>query len=203
MLLQPIEVITLTSEGKVVVNDKEDISVCVPDGAVPDGRRMHVELGSAMHGNFSFPENMCPVSPILWICPQEEMTLQKPFKITLPHTVKYEEGTTELVFLKACHEDTSTIAEMECKPFRFEIMTLQEKIEFSERSGSVFTKQFCFLCIAQLKVPKHGGTNRYRYVLLRAQPRNWNASEFSVDYCVTYNLATCVRVSSAFCHCIK
>ena len=99
--LQPIEVITVTSEGKIVVNDKEGIFVCIPDGAVPVRKRLHVEVGSAMYGKLSFSEDMRPVSPILWICPQEEMDLLKPFKITLPHTVKYEEGVSELFFLES------------------------------------------------------------------------------------------------------
>ena len=191
--LQPIEVVTLTSRGSIIINDKEGISIHVPDGAVPVRRRMHLEIGSAMHGNFSFPENMQPVSPILWMCPQEDIALQKPFKITLPHAVKYEEGTSELVFLKACHEQLPGTASVECKTFEFEQMTDYKRIEFNERNGSAFTQWFCCLCIAEnvsKPVPK-------KYFLFRTQPPSCNASRFAVDYCITYDLPTCIRVSSA------
>ena len=184
--LQPIEVVTLTNEGKVVRNDKEGISICVPDDAVPVGKKLHMEVGSAMYGRLSFPEGMDPVSPILWICPQEEMDLLKPLKITLPHTVKYKEGVTELVFLKACHEEYSTIKRSE-----FEEMTHHKGYEFNEINGSVCTKTFCCLCIARkVSIPQPGTK---RYMLYCAQSRN-NSSKISVDYCITYVLPTCMKV---------
>ena len=190
--LQPIEVITFTSEEKIVTIDKEEISICVPDNAVPIGRRLHMEVGSAMYGRLSFPENMRPVSPILWICPQEEMDLLKPLKITLPHTVQYEKCVTELFFLKACHDGklpvTTSFNEMEV--FNFEEMTKHKGIEFDERNGSVFTEQFCCVCIAEnVCMP----TNK-SYLLHRTQPRKRNTQEFAVDYCITFNLSTCVQV---------
>ena len=188
--LQPIEVITLTSEGKVIMNDKEGISIHVPDGAIPVGKRLSTEVGSAMYGKLSFPEGMHPVSSILWICPQEEMDLLKPFKITLPHTVKYEEGVTDLVFLKACHKEFSGVSKLTTMTFKFEEMNHHERFEFNEVNGSVFTKQFCCICIAQ-KVPQPGTK---RYLLFHAQPRNRKSSKFSIEYCITYTLPTCVEV---------
>ena len=187
--VQPIEVVTLTNEGKVVTIDKEGISVFVPDEAVPAGRRLHMEVGSAMYGRLSFPEGMNPVSPILWICPQEEMGLLKPFKITLPHTVQYEEGVTELFFLKACHnEELPMTTGLNTEIFNFEEMT-HEGIEFNKRNGSVYTKLFCCICIAEnVRKP-----TKKRYLLHRTQPRKWNRV-FAVDYCITFNLSTCVQV---------
>ena len=188
--LQPIDVVTLTNEGKVVT--KEGISICVPDDAVPVGTRLHMEVGSAMHGRLSFPKGMQPVSPILWICPQEELDLLKPLRITLPHTVKYEEGVTELYFLKACHNEdlTMTTGITKWEVCDFEEITCHEGIEFNEKNGSVYTKLFCCVCIAEnVEIP-----TKKRYLLHRTQPHKWNTREFTVDYCITFDLSTCVQV---------
>ena len=141
--LHPMEVVTLTSKGEDIINEREGISVHVADDTVPVGRILHLELGSSMHGRLSFPTNVSPVSPILWICPQEDIDLQKAIKITLPHTVKYEESTTELVFMKARHETPLIMPTiMECK-FEFEEIVHHEGVEFNERIGSISTRQFC------------------------------------------------------------
>ena len=186
--LQPMEVVTLTHENKVVVIKNEGISLHVPDDAVPVGKRLNIEYGSAMYGRLSFPEDMRPVSPILWICPQEEMDLQKPFKITLPHTVKYEKGDTELFFLKACHNKELPIAMHEV--FDFEEMTHHNGIEFNEREGSVYTMRFCCVCIAEnIRKP-----TKKRYLLHRTEPLHRNSQKFAVDYCITFDLPTCIEV---------
>ena len=192
--LQPMEVVILTSEEKLIMNDKEGISIHVPDGAVPAGKILPMEVGSAMYGRLSFPEGMEPLSPILWICPQDEIDLLKPFKITLPHMVEYKEGVTELFFLKACHNKELPInmsTELkELVVFNFEVMTHHEGIEFNERNGSVYTKNFCCVCIAgNLRRPTK------RYLLHRTQPRYQNTRKFAIDYCITYDLQTCVQVS--------
>ena len=194
--LHPMEVVTLTSKGVEIINEREGISVHVADETVPVGRILHLELGSSMHGRLSFPTNVSPVSPILWICPQEDIPLQKAIKITLPHTVKYEKGTTELVFMKARHETPLIMPTiMECK---FEEIVHHEGVEFNERNGSISTRQFCPVCIAQ-KISK---PSTKRYLLFQTQPQNGNSSRFSIDYCVMYMLPTCieVRITALMCH---
>ena len=192
--LQPMELVTLTSKGKEIINEKEGISVHVADDTVPVGRILHLELGSSMHGRLSFPTNVSPVSPILWICPQEDIPLLKPIKITLPHTVKYEEGTSELVFMKAHHEmrhETPLIMPTSTEyRFEFEEIVHHEGVNFNKTNGSIFTKQFCPLCIAKKVLEP----TCKRYKLLRTQPKNNNTSRFSIDYCVVYTLPTCLEV---------
>ena len=186
--VQPIKVVTLTHERQEVTIENEEISIHVPDDAIPVGKRLNIEYGSAMYGKLSFPEDMCPVSSILWICPQEEMDLLKPFKITLPHTVKYEEGVTELFFLKACHNEELPIAMQEV--FNFEEMTQHNGIEFNQREGSVYTMRFCCVCIAEnVRKP-----TKKRYLLYRTEPLHRNSQKFAVDYCITFDLPTCIEV---------
>ena len=197
--LQPLEVVTLTSKGKEIINEREDISVCVEDDTVPVGRILHLELGSSMHGRLTFPKNVRPVSPILWICPQEDIPLQKPIKITLPHTVKYEEATSELIFMKVHHEMPLMMPTNTEYKFEFEEMVHHEGVEFNERNGSIFTKQFCPVCIA--KKTEKPSPNRYWLLRTQPQPQNRNTSNISVDYCVIYTLKTCLEVRTiAYVH---
>ena len=192
--LQPLEVVTLASKGTEIINEREDISVHVEDDTLPVGRMLHLELGSSMHGRLSFPRNVRPVSPILWICPQEDVPLRKPIKITLPHTVKYEEGTSELIFMKVRHEMPLMMPTNTEYKFKFEEMVHHEGVEFNERNGSIFTKQFCPVCIAE-KIEK---PSPKRYWLLRTQPQSCNTSNISVDYCVIYTLKTCLEVRTIY-----
>ena len=66
--------------------EEHDITLRVPEGAVPKGENVHIEIGVAMYGPFSFPVNTRPISPILWLCFMEENTaIKKDFQIVLPH----------------------------------------------------------------------------------------------------------------------
>ena len=51
---------------------EHDITLRIPEGAVAIGKFSHLEMGAAMYGPFTFPENTQPISPILWLCPLEE-----------------------------------------------------------------------------------------------------------------------------------
>ena len=198
--LQPMEVLTLTSKGKKIINERECISVHVADNTIPVGRILHLELGSSMHGRLFFPRNVCPVSPILWICPQKDIAIQKPIKIILPHTVKYEEGVSELVFMKVHHKAPLIMSTSTEYEFEFEEIACHEGVEFTERNGSIFTKQFCPVCIVE-KVPR---PSTKRYLLLRTQPQNCNTTRLSIDYSVMYTLPTCLEVITIVPrHCIN
>ena len=46
-----------------------------------------MEVAVALYGPFQFSNGKQPISPILWLCPQEDVTLLKPMTIVLPHTM--------------------------------------------------------------------------------------------------------------------
>ena len=191
----PVEVLTLTSENVTFSNDNDDISISVPAGALPPGNKLNIEVCSAIHGPFVLPKHMRPISPILWICPQVNVVLKKPIKITLPHMIKYEEGT-DLTFMKADHKKFSRSTDREDSHFSFEPMKHHEGVEFDERCGSIYTKQFCCICLMQ-DIKKSSVSNRY--FLMRTQDLNWkNKTSFSIDYCIIYGLKTCMQVSAVY-----
>ena len=46
-----------------------------------------MEVAVALYGPFHFCEGKRPISPILWLCPQENVSFLKPVTIMLPHTM--------------------------------------------------------------------------------------------------------------------
>ena len=66
--------------------EEHDITLRIPEGAVSKGEKIHFEIDVAMHGPFTFHENMRPISPVVWLCILEEgVDLKKPFQLILPH----------------------------------------------------------------------------------------------------------------------
>ena len=91
---------------------EHDITLRIPEGAVSKGEEIHFEIGVAMHGPFTFPENMRPVSPVIWLCILEEgVDLKKPFQLILPHFLtglsKERLQFHQIRFAKANHKDLS------------------------------------------------------------------------------------------------
>ena len=61
-----------------------DITLKIPEGAVPTGKKIRFEIAVAMYGPFKFEKDMQPISPILWLCFDKGVTLNKPFHVILP-----------------------------------------------------------------------------------------------------------------------
>ena len=86
-LLGPVTVFACGYHGCQFHSVEHDITVTIPKGAIPEGLIVHFELAVSLQGPFKFHDNTRPISPILWLCPQEEFEFQKPFKVILPHTL--------------------------------------------------------------------------------------------------------------------
>ena len=100
--------------GREYTNVDHDITLRIPEGAVAEGEKIHLEVGVAMYGPFTFPDNTQPISPILWLCIlEEDAQLKKPFQIVLSH---YLTGLSKeriehhhVRFAKANHNDYTFI----------------------------------------------------------------------------------------------
>ena len=62
-----------------------DITVKITEGSIPEGQTAHLKVGAALNGPFKSSSGRRPISPILWLCPEGELTLSKPIEIVLPH----------------------------------------------------------------------------------------------------------------------
>ena len=105
--VEPVDVHKCDSSGKEFINSDHNITLRVPPGAIPDGVTVHIEAGVALHGPFQFPPGTRPISPIVWFCMQEDVPLQKPVEVILPHFLHQREHL-QLGFLKADHRNYTT-----------------------------------------------------------------------------------------------
>lgn len=72
--------------GIEYVIEDHDITLRIPEGAVAEGKKIHLEIAVAMYGPFNFSVNTQPISPIVWLCLLEEYSeLKKPFVLIVPH----------------------------------------------------------------------------------------------------------------------
>ena len=136
-----------TSEGKVFTDETNDFSLEIPEGTIPEGQRLTIDVGVALFGPFQFPEGLRPVSPVFWVCIRDNASLQfpKPATVTIPHFLNLENDddiqSLGLTFLKADH---NTDPEGVLKFF-----PSNGKISFqpSSKFGVLQTSHFCSLCI--------------------------------------------------------
>ena len=200
--VDPPEVVVFNSTGGTYRNSLHGITLTIPEGAVPDGRSIHIQVGVAMHGPFVWPKRGSIVSPIVGVCmvqPENDMVvLQKLIKIRIPHYVNClgVEDCKHLTFLKANHKtDVVTIngkTKYYLKPFHVQ-QTDDEHMQFEPECsfGTLYTKHFCYLCIEKEYTPEC--TAKTNFCLMGAMPDPPRKS-FELYFCVSYMLDTCIQV---------
>ena len=193
--LDPIEVVTFDHSGGEYTNKAHNIIIRAPRGAIPKGVKVNIEVGVTLHGPFSFPQNTKPVSPIVWLCMQQDVHLRKPVEVVLPHCIcglkEGEHDDLELRFLKANHHDVVGSAGQSAYNF----LPLEGEATFTPTCGTVHTQHFCFQCISAKK--SREVVQRSGYCLSRVIPHPWPAaqSQIFIYFCVTYLMETCLEVS--------
>ena len=139
-----------------------NITIRIPEGAVPPGEKLHIQVGVTMFGPFIFPDNFSPISAILQLCPSDTQTdyrFQKPFTVILPHFLS--ENTIEKLnpgevrFAKARHHNTG---QERRQSYKFEFIDTKPIAKFASsgsRNLSVLDIQHCcYLCIMKGRMLK-------------------------------------------------
>ena len=181
-----------------------DIAFKVPPGALSNEITAKIEFGVLIHGPFSFPPNMKPVSPIVWICSQQTTIFQKPFELMLPHifdnvcTPNVDEP--ELIFMKAQHH-TYEMLTGDKKRFEFVPVDEAATCSFTSYRAVLKSKHFCFYCVAAKQSRKL--LEKARYCLTRVDPKPWlsNSPDTTIYFCVSYFMKTCLEVSYSLSIC--
>lgn len=168
----------------------DDIEVTIPPGAIPPGLAIHVEIGVALYGPFSFADGCRPVSPILWFCTQEDVELQLPVVFKLPHTVVDDNGI-RLSFAKCHHYDTFVFREIDAD------CTIEYTMDSNlRRYGILSTQHHCFLCVqakADMSETKDLAVrNGYCLHILVKQEDSFT---YRIFFVCTFLLETCFSVS--------
>ena len=146
-----VEVIVCDSLGCEYWNSDHDITIRIPAGAISPSMMVHLEVAVTLYGPFQFPNGSYPISPILWICVQENIALKKPFEVILPHFVNgYDTSIKNPVinFAKADHKSYS-LDESGMKHYVFKpVDTAFVNIKEGTRSyGILSTDHCCYYCI--------------------------------------------------------
>ena len=169
-----------------------------------------MEVAVALYGPFQFSNGKRPISPILWLCAQEDVAFLKPITIVLPHTMidlsLNDAETFGVRFAKADHHST-TLCDGEqkyiFKPYK-EDMALE--IDKDGNSVTIQADHCCFWClemnekdkvppdIARQMAMKMGYfihcieclESPYPFV---SPPRD------VIHVCVSYFLETCIKVT--------
>ena len=175
------------SGGGMYINRIHDITIKIPEKAIPEGTVLQLSISAMLYGPFLFPEGVRPVSPILWLCTDPTLTFSKPIEVVLPHYLHCEsqKDTEKLIFLKANHNSP-------CGKFHFKPADGESVFMHHTSYGTLHTKHCCFLCIAAKKTEKD--TLNANLALITAYPRNPLEHPWNVCFGVTYLLPTCIQV---------
>ena len=117
-----------------------------------------MEVAVALYGPFQFEDGKRPISPILWLCPQEDVTFLKTINVILPHTlIDLSPEDVELFgihFAKADHNATTLVNGKRRYVFRqYEATVLLNR----DQVGSYATLKAdhcCFWCLQMNKQDK-------------------------------------------------
>ena len=196
-------------------SEEHDFSIRIPKGALKKRGSVEIQVGLAIHGPFTFGENSTNVSPILWLCSIPDTRFKKPITITLPHCIadacpgslkrRKVEDSLSLHFTCASLKSGSSAApaNKSCgkRQFEFNAAEGEEVISSSQESGlsgSISTKQLSPLCIAA-SIGRSRDLSREMalhavYCIVPVLPAVICGREWTLHFCITFNLHTCVQV---------
>ena len=165
-----------------------NITIRIPEGAVPPGDKLLMKVGVTLFGPFTFPENFWPISPLLQLCPSEidHYEFKKPLTVILPHFLseKTIEKLTpgEVCFTKANHNYS------EENGYKFELIDTKPMFATSgsRNFGVLQIQHCCYLCLQKGK-----NLEGAKYNLVKIERPLQQRGE--IHFLVTYFLDTCLQ----------
>ena len=203
--LTQVKVLTCDSSGCEYYNYDHDITLRIPGDAIPPGMVIHLEVAVALYGPFQFPDGSCPISPILWLCIQENVDLRKPIDIILPHLLT-DAKNIGIRFAKADHKQYAT-DEFGRNQYIFEPLETAFK-ERNQNYGILSTQHCCLLCITSNdpQISPDFALKAGYYLWCIEKPSSHSLTSRARDtlhFCATFCLPTCREVSIQYAMVIK
>lgn len=186
-------------EGGQYLNVSLGVHIDIPKGAVPKGSLLRLEIGVSLYGPFEYPPESKPVSPILMLCPQEDIQLQKAVRVTLPHVL--HEATDDNVDIGVMKTDHSSLFFDSsdfclCKFVELSQDECEVKLHSNDDGGyATFSlSHFCFVYLRENftseDVIKRG------YCICPMFPRQPSSDGTSTyHFCVTFFMKPCIEVN--------
>ena len=209
--LGQVKVLEFNSYGGEYKSNHHDITIKIPNGAISQGQTVHVEVAVALYGPFQFSDGKRPISPILWLCPQEDVIFQKPITIVLPHMLtdvcNKDIDNFGIQFAKADHTDYRMTPtgkkEYVFKPYKSEV---ELQLHSGRHCAILKVDHCCFLCLEMKKqnkvipeiarqMAKKIGYFIHCVECLQSPYRSISPPRDVIHFCVTFMLPTCMRVS--------
>ena len=180
-----------THDGRSYYDEHNDFKLEIPEGAIPEGESITIDIGVALYGPFQYPEGLRPVSPVFWVCVRDCKRFQflKPVKVTIQHCLNLKNPedieSLGLTFLKGDHK-----------------MNSQQMHRFQQAEGDAFfsaldmfgvfqLSHFCSLCIS-CKDANHF-IHKALFCISAVIPRIISFDQPSYAYFfITFLLSTCL-----------
>ena len=200
--IKPVKVLQFSSKGGLYFDDSLGLHIDIPEGAVPEGPLLQLEVGMSLYGPFKFPEDLYPIAPILMLCSQNDIKLHKSVNITIPHIIADAEGidtkAQSIQVIKANHTSLLVAGES-----LFDNVIQDSNLVFHSHNGyglATFSlPHFSFVSIFEkrdnIEVAKKRG---YCICPLIPSPSTIHSRSGTLTFylCVTYFMKPCIEVSS-------
>lgn len=188
-----IYTITIDENGCTHPNDHHGFSITFPPGILLPNQTITLTIGVMMYGPFKFPDNVVPVSPILWVsCNSSDVKLLKNAKVVLPHCLDIDEKDSkgiEMLFMKA-HVNHHCVVS---NKMRYIFESMGNVVVLEGHSAALFTSHFCCICLAA--EVSNALKEQMEYCITFFQDNINSRCVFGV----TYLLKTCIKVNSMQC----
>ena len=180
------------------------ITLRFPEGIVDKWEILYLEVGVVnMYGPFTFPKDVQPISPVLWICCLDEnVAFKKKFEVILPHYLQSltDEDTKlyNIRFSKASHFPTETDQTGLQYDFHACEANFQQKCDPNDYQnyGTLLADHCCFYCLLANITPQITLDAGYCLVRLEStSPAGNDIVRSEIHFVVIFCLDTCMSVS--------
>ena len=193
MFLGPVRVLVCDSRGGRFPIPEHGITLTFPQGAVQG--TIEVEVGVAIHGLFDFPDDLQPISVLVWVqAKRPNFEFQKRIEISLPHYLKLSKDDVRdssdlgLGFMVTDGEENGNQ--------RHHLIFKEgakDQVSYKQTRAIISTTHFCYMCLsAKMSVI----TEKSRYLLTQVQPEPITSLRWQIHFFVSYNLCSFIEVSS-------
>ena len=183
--------IQLDENGCTHTNDCYGFSITFPPGSLLSNQKIILTIGVMTRGPFVFPDNVVPISPILWVCGNCcDVKLLKNATIVLQHCLdieKRDDRGIEILFMKA-HVNHHCIVSGNKRRYVFESVGNAAVLE--GHNAESLTSHFCSFCLATKMSDTLKEQTQYCITLFADKANS------KCVFAVTYLLKACIQVKS-------
>ena len=187
-----------TEKGLMHADKEYGLVIEIPEGAVPGGMRLTLDVALRLYGPFHYPRKSRRISPIVWVCVRdfENFRFLKPVKISLQHCLKIQKSddleTLGVRFLKAGHScDESGLFSFQETDGVVEPGASEDYLTFS-------TTHFCYMCLVSNE--KLDTLERIKYCLTPYHPQPvFKKDNDKIHFYVSFFLNACLVTINKQC----